>query len=156
MKTKLYLLLTLAAVAFTIACGDAATTNTAKTTEANAAPSNPAKAETKPPTLKQSTPAEAGESFFSTLRSKDKAAFKSLMSKDSMEIFEAAADVKKMTVDELLDKEFFKNTQAPERYEQRNEKLSGDKATIEIKDEKGEWEPMTFVKEGGVWKITLE
>jgi len=25
-----------------------------------------------------------------------------------------------------------------------------------LKDDKGEWSPMTFVKEGGVWKVSLE
>ncbi len=78
------------------------------------------------------------------------------MSKDSMEILNAAAAEKKMTMDDLLDKEFFINAAMSSKLGQRNEKITGDKATLELKDDKGEWSPMTFVKEGGVWKVSLE
>lgn len=40
--------------------------------------------------------------------------------------------------------------------EARNEKINGDKATIEYLDEKGGWSPMEFVKENGQWKLTIE
>ena len=39
----------------------------------------------------------------------------------------------------------------------RNEKIDGDRATLEVRDEdKGRWEAVAFVKEGGAWKIALE
>jgi hypothetical protein len=39
----------------------------------------------------------------------------------------------------------------------RNETIVGDRATLEVRDEdKGRWETVAFVKEGGVWKIALE
>lgn len=47
------------------------------------------------------------------------------MSEDSVEILEAAAQEKKITFDELLDKQFFPNTPMPEKCEQRNEKITG-------------------------------
>ncbi len=59
-------------------------------------------------------------------------------------------------MDDLLDKEFFINAAMPAKLEQRGEKITSDKVTTEIKDDKGEWSPMTFVKEGGAWKVSLE
>ena len=162
MKQKFYLLITVAAVALNIACSSAASTETTKTKGTNTAPVNQTKTETatktetRTVTVKQSTPTEAGESFFNSMKNKDKAAFKSLMTKDSVEILEAAASEKKMTLDDLLDKQFFPNTPMPATFEQRNEKITGDRATTEMKDDKGEWSPMTFVKEGGAWKVSLE
>jgi hypothetical protein len=153
--------MTICALAFvSAACGGAAT-DTTKTNSngGNVAKTDAAKSETQTKsasTVKQSTPTEAGESFYTAVKAKDKAAFKNLMSKDSMEILNAAASEKKMTMDDLLDKEFFVNAAMPAKLEQRGEKITGDKATTEMKDDKGEWSPMTFVKEGGVWKVSLE
>jgi hypothetical protein len=39
----------------------------------------------------------------------------------------------------------------------RNEKINGDKATLEVNDEKkGKWETIHFVREGGQWKLTFD
>jgi len=37
--------------------------------------------------------------------------------------------------------------------EYRDEKIDGDKATLQVKDSAGSWETVPFVREGGVWKI---
>lgn len=154
MKRKLYLLLTIAVATFNFACGGAAT-ETAKTS-APASDSAPAtKTETKTATMKTSTPSEANESLFNAIKNKDKAAIKQLVSKDTMEILDAAAKEKKMTVDELLDKEFFVNVTLPAKFQQRNEKITGDKATVEMFTDKNEWDTSNFVKEGGAWKVSL-
>ncbi len=159
-KSTLTLMTICAFALVSAACGGAAT-DTTKTNSngGNVAKTDAAKSETQTKsasTVKQSTPTEAGESFYAAVKAKDKAAFKSLMSKDSMEILDAAAQEKKMTMDDLLDKEFFINAAMPAKLEQRNEKITGEKATTEMKDDKGEWSPMTFVKEGGMWKVSLE
>jgi hypothetical protein len=39
--------------------------------------------------------------------------------------------------------------------ESRNEKISGDHATIEYRDSDGNWTTMDFVKEDGKWKLSL-
>lgn len=161
MKRKLYLLLTLAAITLNIACGSAASTETAKTNVANAAPANRTKAkmtkaEIKTATLKQSMPSKANESLFNAIKSKDKAAVKQLLSKDSLEIIDAASKEKKMPVDELLDKELFANVTLPAKLEQRGEKITGDKATVEMMTDKNEWDTSNFVKENGAWKVSLE
>ncbi len=149
------------AFALTFAACGGASTETSKTNATNAtnnAPAAQSKTETttKTAAVKQTTPTETGESFYNAVKAKDKAAFKQLMSKDSIEILNAAAQEKKMSMDDLLDKEFFVNAAMPAKFEQRGEKITGDKATTEMKDDKGEWSPMTFVKEGSVWKVSLE
>ena len=149
MKQKIYLLITLAAIAFNIACGGAASTETTKTNGTNSAPT------TKTATLKTSTPSETNESLFNAIKNKDKAAVKQLLSKDTMEIMDAAAKEKKMTLDDLLDKEFFVNVTLPAKLEQRNEKITGDRATVEMMTDKNEWDTSNFVKENGVWKVNL-
>ena len=50
--------------------------------------------------------------------------------------------------------EFFNKPQA-EKAEVRNEKINGDRATVEYLDEKGGWKTMDFKKEGGAWKISF-
>lgn len=144
------------------ACGGGNSSASSETTKpnqpagANSAQATASKTEAKTAAFKQSTPSETGESFFNAVKAKDAAAFKQLMSKDSLEILNAAAQGKKMTLDDLLNKQFFPNTPMPDKWEQRNEKITGDKATTEVKNEKGEWTPMPFVKESGVWKVSLE
>jgi hypothetical protein len=40
--------------------------------------------------------------------------------------------------------------------ETRNEKIEGDKATLEIKDDKmDKWDTVPFVREDGQWKIAI-
>lgn len=145
------------------ACGGAST-DTAKSNApaANNAPAAQTEkktetktAETKTTALKMSTPSEANESLFNAIKAKDKATVKQLLSKDSMEIMDAAAKEKKMTVDELLDREFFVNVTLPAKFEQRNEKITGDKATVEMMTDKNEWDTSNFVKENGAWKVAL-
>ncbi len=41
--------------------------------------------------------------------------------------------------------------------ETRNEKITGDTATLEVKNDKtGKWDTLPFVKENGEWKIALD
>jgi hypothetical protein len=40
-------------------------------------------------------------------------------------------------------------------FETRKEKIDGDKATLEVKNEDGEWVVVPFVKENGEWKSNL-
>ena len=150
MKQKLYLILTLAAVAINFACSASNETVAATTDGAPAAQTKPATA-----TIKMNTPTETGELLFNAIRARDKAAVKQLMSKDSLEMLELAAQEKKMTFDELLEKQLFVNVTLPDKLEQRSEKITGDKASLEMLSDTGEWTPLNFVKENGGWKVTL-
>lgn len=153
------LILTVALAA--AACGGAVA-ETSKSSPANTAGANSQPATASKPAasgagvVKNSTPTETGESFYNAVKAKDKTAFKQLMSEDATLILKAAAQAKATTLDDILDTQFFPNTPMPDKCEQRGEKITGDRATIEMKDAKGEWSPITYVKEGGVWKVSLE
>ena len=159
MKLSKLTLTAIFAFAFGLTACGGASTDTAKSNApaANNAPATPTekKTETKTTALKMSTPSEANESLFNAIKAKDKSSIKQLLSKDSMDIMDAAAKEKKMSVDELLDKEFFVNVTLPAKLEQRNEKITGDKATVEMLTDKNEWDTSNFVKENGSWKVAL-
>lgn len=81
---------------------------------------------------------------------------KNLLSKGSLELIEKSAKAQNSTTDELLRKESSVKIQtAPET---RNEKIEGDAATVEVKNEtNGEFDlKMPFVKENGAWKIARD
>ena len=133
--------------------GNKAVTNAnAATNTANA--STPAVANTTAD--EAGTPTAAYKAAYAARKNKDVPALKKLMSKDILDFFTEIGGLgeKKQTVDELL-MELCEKPQAATA-EARNEKINGDKATIEYLDEKGGWSPMEFVKEGGQWKLTIE
>jgi len=128
--------------------------NTAVVTNTAAASPTPASADTA--TSSADTPIGAYKAAYAARKNKDVPALKKLMSKDIMEFFSEISGIgeKKQTVYELL-MDLCEKPQAPTA-EARNEKINGDKATIEYLDEKGGWSPMEFVKEDGSWKLTIE
>lgn len=82
-------------------------------------------------------------------------AIKKLVSRGTLERLEQSAKAENTTVDELL-KDFL-DAPSVELPEIRNEKITGDAATIEIKNNAtNEWETMPFVRENGVWKIAYD
>jgi len=103
------------------------------------------------------TPTDAYKAAYAARKNKDVPGLKKLLSKDILEFFTIIAEAdekKKQTVDEVLMELCVKEQAATA--EVRNEKINGDKATIEYLDEKGGWSPMDFIKEDGVWKLTIE
>lgn len=60
-------------------------------------------------------------------------------------------------LDDLLKKQLEQpDVPMPDTLETRNEKITGDKASVEYKDVRGNWKTANFIKEGSEWKITLE
>jgi hypothetical protein len=109
-------------------------------------------------TVSASTPTEAFRSYYEAIKRKDAAAVKSLFSKATVEALEKNAAQKNTTFDEVF-KEGLESAskEIPASVpETRNEKIEGDKATLEVKDDKkGSWETLRFVNEGGQWKIAF-
>jgi predicted lipid-binding transport protein (Tim44 family) len=99
------------------------------------------------------TPAEAYKAAYAARQKKDVEGLKRMLSKDALEFFTTVAEADKKTVEDVL-KQMAEKPQAPTA-ETRNEKIMGDRATLEYLDEKGKWKTMDFVKEGGGWKLTL-
>lgn len=99
------------------------------------------------------TPTEAYKTAYALREKKDVEGLKRVMSKDVMEFFEMMAKEDKKTVDDEM-KQMFERPQA-KTAEVRNEKVTGDSATIEYLDENGNWKTMDFVKEGSDWKMSF-
>jgi hypothetical protein len=56
-----------------------------------------------------------------------------------------------------LDDEVREMTETPQwtSDESRNEKIAGDRASIQYRDTDGDWKTMDFVNEGGKWKLSM-
>ena len=75
------------------------------------------------------------------------------MAKDALAFLTDIAQIDKKTLDDQL-KELADKPQAA-TVETRNEKIKGDRASLEYLDENGKWKTMDFSKEGNDWKIDL-
>jgi hypothetical protein len=99
-----------------------------------------------------STPTAAYKTGYAARQKKDLAELKRVMSKDALEFMNIFVEPGKTIDDALL-----QMTETPQAAtdESRNEKITGDTATIEYPDAQGKWKTMDFVKENGEWKITM-
>lgn len=103
------------------------------------------------------TPSDAYKAAYAARKNKDIDALKKIMSKDVLEFLTmigGADEKKKKSLDDML-RELCDQPQAATA-EARNEKIDGDKATVEYLDDEGQWRPMDFVKEDGAWKLTID
>lgn len=99
------------------------------------------------------TPTESYRTAYALRQKKDAQGLKKVLSKEILEFFTEIGKLEKKTLDDMI-KELVEKPQAGAP-ESRNEKITGDRAVIEFKDEKGEWQQMDFVREDGGWKLTL-
>ncbi len=103
------------------------------------------------------TPAEPGSPsaaykvFFTAYNNKDIATLKTLIAKDAG--IYGTFDGKK--ADEMVDERLRKMVENKVRPSDatRNEKITGETATVECVSPKGNWYTVEFVKEGGQWKL---
>ena len=106
--------------------------------------------------LNRSTPTATFKAFFEASKKKDVPGMKKTLSKGTVDMFDKLAKEQNKSLDDMLkgiDKDD-KNEKMPET---RNEKINGDTATLEVKnDQTGKWDTLPFVKENGEWKIALD
>lgn len=101
------------------------------------------------------TPLDALNAYSKALKKKDANEMKSLLSKGSIEMAQKEAKAQNQPLDEVIKKETLFS--ADQRFaEIRNQKIEGDTATIEIKNQYGTWDIVPFIKENGRWKIAKE
>ena len=83
---------------------------------------------------------------------------KSTLSKTSLAMMEASAKQQQLTVDKMIASDLENPAAKIDKMpETRNEKITGDNATLELHNEDANrWDTMYFVKENGVWKIALD
>ena len=106
--------------------------------------------------LSGSTPTATFKAFYEASKKKDAAGMKKTLSKGTLDMFDKLAKEQNKTTDEML-KEVDKDDKSEKMPETRNEKITGDTATLEVKNDKtNKWDPLPFVKENGEWKIALD
>jgi hypothetical protein len=101
---------------------------------------------------KPSTPLETLKAYTTAIKKKDTTTMKLLLSKDSIKMAEQEAKAQNVNLDEIVKRETLFN-EAQKTVEFRNEKIDGDKATIEMKDSFSSWNTIPFIREEGIWKI---
>jgi Domain of unknown function (DUF4878) len=154
--------LAICALALAAACKGPATNSNGANTANNANSSNTRPAATTSPaqapttTGALSSPTRAFMAFYEASKSGDVEAVKRTLSKGSFDFLTAEAKKENKTLEAALT-ESLKNADVPKSTpEVRNEKIEGDTATIEVKDEKtNTWDSFKFVRENGEWKIRI-
>ena len=101
---------------------------------------------------KPATPLETLKSYTQAIKKKDTTTMKLLLSDSSIKMAEQEAKAQGVTLDEVVKREtLFSENQNTVEF--RNEKIDGDRATIEMKDSFNTWNVVPFVREDGIWKI---
>jgi hypothetical protein len=154
----------LAAITLLAGCKAASNTNGANSVNSNNGTSQPtATPEAKPSASAKpsaaGTPTDAFREYYEAIKAKDTAAVKGLFSKGTLTMMEEQAKRTNKTVDDVMEEGLeAANKEVPQQVpETRNEKIDGDSATLEVKDEKGnKWETVHFAKEDGGWKLAFD
>jgi hypothetical protein len=158
----------LAAITSLAGCSkDATNTNSANSATTNIAGATPSPSVAQPSptatatntTVSASTPTEAFNAYYEAIKRKDVGAFRSLFSKGTLGMLEERAKRQNTTLDAVIKEgiEEASKEVPPAVPPTRNEKVDGDKATLEVNDEKKErWETLHFVREAGQWKISFD
>ena len=132
-------------------------TSTNSAAAPNAANANDSKRNSEAPqsasSVSLATPTDAYKAGYAARKNKDIATLKRVLSKDALAFLTDMGGMDNKTLDDEL-KELADKPQAASAGT-RNEKITGNRASLEYLDEKGKWVVMDFSKESGEWKIDL-
>jgi hypothetical protein len=104
---------------------------------------------------KTETPLDTLKAYMQAIKKKNPTEMKLLLSEGSLKMAEEEARARNTTVDEIIKREtLFTETQKTVEF--KNEKIEGDRATIEVKNAFGSWDIVPFNREDGEWKIAKE
>ncbi len=101
-----------------------------------------------------SSPTATFRTFYDAAKNGNTDGIKRSMSAKTLDMMQKGAAKENKSIDEAF-KEMIKDAPAaiPET---RNEKIDGEKATLEVKDDKmDKWDTVPFVRENGEWKIAI-
>ena len=103
-------------------------------------------------------PSATFKAYFEAQKKKDIPGMKQALSKTSLAMMEASAKQQQLTLDKMIANQLENPSAKIDKMpETRNEKITGDTATLELQNEDANrWDTMYFVKEDGVWKIALD
>lgn len=159
-RQSILVIAALAAVALAAtACSKTATntnntntsTNTSSTNTTNASATN-----TNSTSSSSTSPTAVMQASFNAAKNKDVPGFKKTIASADLKEMDAAFSKDGKNADEFL-KEMMSSpdNSMPATLETRNEKINGDKATIEYKQKDGSWKTAYLIKEGGEWKMKM-
>ncbi len=98
------------------------------------------------------SPVETMKTYTKAVKAKDTTTMKLLLSADTIKMLDQEAKSQNVVLDEIVKREtLFPESQKV--FEFRNEKIEGERATIEVKNSFGQWETWPFVFENSQWKI---
>ncbi len=98
------------------------------------------------------TPKETFQTYAKALKQKDLTTMKLLLSSETLKMHEQQAKAQGVTVDDIVKREaLISESQTVVKF--RNEKIEGEKATLEVENSFGGWDTVPFVFEEGQWKI---
>ncbi|HEX6279930.1 MAG TPA: hypothetical protein VFZ49_07925 [Pyrinomonadaceae bacterium] len=101
---------------------------------------------------KPASPVETMKTYTKAVKTKDTTTMKLLLSSETIKMLEQEAKSQNVVLDEIVKREtLFPESQKV--FEFRNEKIEGEKATVEVKNSFGQWETWPFVFEDSQWKI---
>lgn len=105
--------------------------------------------------LQPNTPTQTMKNFIEATQKKDVEGMKKPLSGGTIKMMEGLAKMQGKTLDETIKEgDASSYEQMPEM---RNEQISGETATLEVKNDKSsEWETLYFVRENNEWKIALD
>lgn len=101
---------------------------------------------------KVASPKETFKTYTKAIKAKDTTTMKLLLSSDTMKMHEREAKANGTTIDDIVKRQTLFNENQKELVF-RDEKIDGNKATLEIKTPGGQWQKVPFVFEDGAWKI---
>jgi hypothetical protein len=105
----------------------------------------------------KSSPTATFTAFYDASKKKDAVGVKKYLSKKSLEIFDAEAKKENKSLDEYLKEAVADPSLSEKMPELRNEKITGDTATVEMKrDKSDQWDTVPFIKEDGEWKLAFD
>jgi hypothetical protein len=99
-----------------------------------------------------SSPTATYNVAYEAMKNKDAAAFKKVITKKDLHDVEEMAKRDGKSSDDVL-KALMNAIPLPKSGDSKDEKINGDTATLQVKNDKGEWEKINFVKEDGEWKM---
>ncbi len=98
------------------------------------------------------TPLDSLKAYTKAIKKKDLTTMKLLLTDATLKMHEQQAKEQGVTVDDIVQRETLFN-QAQTSLKYKNEKIEGDKATIEVENTFGGYDVIPFVLEEGIWKI---
>jgi hypothetical protein len=101
---------------------------------------------------KPATPLETFKTYVKAIKAKDTTTMKVLLSDATLKMHSKEAKSQGTTVDDIVKRQTL-YAEGQKTVEYRNEKIDGQKATLEVKNSYGGWQTVPFVFEDGAWKI---